>query len=293
VEESQSRITYGYILDQVHKSGGFRIVERGELDKALEEMALSATDAVDDTTAVEIGKFTGAEYILLSSLAAEGGRLYISMRVISVETGQVVNTSSQSAASFDRVERLARQSVKSLLGGETEKAEAKRYLTLGTAFRLGFPVGPVRAALGSAYAPTAEAGLNLGFRWGVILLGITSGTLITHTDPDAITEYGLYSIPAAASLAYQTSFTAPFFLFLKICPGAALNVLRYPDSETKGGAKSFYSASFFLSSDLGVGFLIGSSFEVTAFASFALLTFAADPYMSLSPGMALNLRRGS
>ncbi len=43
------------------------------LEKAVEEMELLMIGIVDEETAVQIGRFTGAQYILLSSLAFSDG----------------------------------------------------------------------------------------------------------------------------------------------------------------------------------------------------------------------------
>ena len=88
-EESKGRIVYNYILDQVNKSGNYTIVERGELDRALQEIEFSRSELVDDSTAVEIGKITGAEAVLISSWTKEEDKFYLSMRVIEIMTAKV------------------------------------------------------------------------------------------------------------------------------------------------------------------------------------------------------------
>jgi hypothetical protein len=92
-EESKGKIVYNYILDPINKSGNYIIVERGELDRALQEIEFSSSDLVDDSTAVEIGKLTGAEAVLISPWTKEEEKFYLSLRVIDIQTAQVTITS--------------------------------------------------------------------------------------------------------------------------------------------------------------------------------------------------------
>ena len=47
----------------------------------------------DEQTAVEIGKLAGAEIIVTGSLSAVGSNFYLQLRLIEVETGEVVASS--------------------------------------------------------------------------------------------------------------------------------------------------------------------------------------------------------
>ena len=288
VDESQTLIMYGYILDQVHRSGDYRIVERGELNKAMQEMELSASMAVDDSTAVRIGMITGAEFILLSSLATEGGKFYVNMRVVSVETAQVTNTSVKSADSFDKVEKLAKESVKYLLGRK-EPQKARKFLTLSTNIGLTVPIGPAADVMGLAFMPTENVDYNLGLAWGVLSFGIATGTNLTSAQKDVLFRYNLYSIPLFGSIGYRSSFNSPLFFLISAHPGVAFNILSYPVSVTEGDPKNFKSTSFFLAFKAGAGYFITPFMGLYGFCSYMRIPFAKEPYLGVTPGVGLIL----
>lgn len=71
-----------------------RPVERQQLEKALKEIELSSSDAVDSRTAQQIGRLLGAKYLLLGSLAKVSATARISYRLVRTETGEIVQADS-------------------------------------------------------------------------------------------------------------------------------------------------------------------------------------------------------
>jgi TolB-like protein len=69
-------------------------VERQELSKALSEMELSSSDAVDAKTAQQIGRILGAKYLLLGSLTKVAATARINYRLVRTETGEIVQADS-------------------------------------------------------------------------------------------------------------------------------------------------------------------------------------------------------
>ncbi len=87
------------------KKGGIEIVERDALQKILKEQSLSASGAIDQDKAVEIGKMIGADLIILgrgSALNLKKGIILkdkipnlidtFSLKAIDVETGSMIIT---------------------------------------------------------------------------------------------------------------------------------------------------------------------------------------------------------
>ncbi|TET33988.1 MAG: hypothetical protein E3J72_15460 [Planctomycetota bacterium] len=66
----------------------FRLIEREQISKILQEQNFAASDMVDQTKAIEIGKLLKVEYILVGSVAKMGTVYNISARMISVKTGE-------------------------------------------------------------------------------------------------------------------------------------------------------------------------------------------------------------
>ena len=110
-EESKGKIVYNYILDLINKSGNYLIVERGELDRALEEIEFSSSDLVDDSTAVEIGKLSGADIIVIGSISYVGKQYYLNIKLISVESGEIIGSSIDKAEDATGFYEMCNQAV--------------------------------------------------------------------------------------------------------------------------------------------------------------------------------------
>lgn len=70
----------------------FRIIERSQLNRAIEELGLAQSGIVDAKSAKEVGKILGASSILLGSVQGFGYKVNISLRFIDVESGEVAMT---------------------------------------------------------------------------------------------------------------------------------------------------------------------------------------------------------
>jgi TolB-like protein len=76
------------------RSGRFRVVERTQLDRALQELDLNQTDRIDAATAQRIGRLIGAQYMIVGSFQVIGGQIKISARLMRVETAEIVRADS-------------------------------------------------------------------------------------------------------------------------------------------------------------------------------------------------------
>jgi len=74
-------------LQQTHK---FKLVERQLLNEILEEQKTQLSGCVADECAVEVGELVGAEYVIAGSVTKTFGLYGISVRLISVETGEII-----------------------------------------------------------------------------------------------------------------------------------------------------------------------------------------------------------
>ena len=302
-EESKGKIVYSYLLDQINKSGNYIIVERGELDRALQEIEFSRNDLVDDSTAVEIGKLTGAGAVLISSWTKEEGKYYLSLRIINIETAQVTKTSIKQTDSFDEVGQISKEAVDYLFGVEVpEKTEpdkgsqlaievevpAKKrpgkgsHLALETGFGLTIPISLVREVLGFGYSPLLALSFNFDGAWGSFGFGLSTGLNATSTNSDAPASYWLFSIPAAFQLRYSTNPNSIFLFLINASVGAAISILSYGSD-----VDPLPSTSFLLASTLGAGVNFTPSFGLYVFGSFSWIFFAENHYMGIAPGLGL------
>ncbi len=94
-----------------------RVVEREHLESLIRELQLQQTAFFDPETALRIGQFVGAEYVVTGSITAVQPEVRLDTRVIRVETSEVVKTAEVSGREdrlFQLQGRLAEQLVDGL-----------------------------------------------------------------------------------------------------------------------------------------------------------------------------------
>ncbi len=105
--------------------GTFRIMERGAMDEILDEQKFQLSGCTSDECIVEMGQFLGVQYMLGATVGRVGDTFAISMRMISVESGEIIKT-----ANFDitgKIDRLLTEGISEaakLMFGSLKKADA-------------------------------------------------------------------------------------------------------------------------------------------------------------------------
>lgn len=66
----------------------FEVVERGQLQKALDELKLGKKDIFDSSTAQKLGKQVGARAVLIGSISDRGEYAVVNVRLIDTATGK-------------------------------------------------------------------------------------------------------------------------------------------------------------------------------------------------------------
>jgi TolB-like protein len=79
------------LITDLNKSGStLKLVERTKIDALLQEIMLGQTGSVDSATAVKVGKILGAQTIAFGSFMVLGRDVRIDVRIIKVETSELV-----------------------------------------------------------------------------------------------------------------------------------------------------------------------------------------------------------
>lgn len=73
----------------------FKLFERSQLEKILEEQKLGMSGIIDATTAAEIGKGIGVDAIVLGSLTRSGSNIGIDARLIDTETAEIITAQDE------------------------------------------------------------------------------------------------------------------------------------------------------------------------------------------------------
>ncbi|MBU0982675.1 MAG: hypothetical protein KKA42_02325 [candidate division Zixibacteria bacterium] len=73
------------------KISTFRVIERDKIDFIMDEIALQQSGAVDQSTAVKVGKLLGAKYMVFGSITQlDDKNTRMMVRAVSVETSEIV-----------------------------------------------------------------------------------------------------------------------------------------------------------------------------------------------------------
>ena len=118
------------MISDLAVSPELKLVERERMQDVLKEQDMQRSAMFDSSTAVKAGRLLGAEFIATGSLAAAAPQLRIDMRLISVETGEIVKTARVTGPEdklFDLEQQLADRVLKDLdIALSPESAELMR-----------------------------------------------------------------------------------------------------------------------------------------------------------------------
>ncbi len=107
--EDMGAIVAEWFITAFVKAGRFDVVERGMINKILEEQKLSMSGVVDDTTATQIGKLLGVEAIISGSVLKLQNVLEINARIIDVQTGSIKAAENVKSSVASRLQDLVVQ----------------------------------------------------------------------------------------------------------------------------------------------------------------------------------------
>jgi len=95
-------------------SGSYRLIERTQLQKVLEEQALGQSGALDAETAVVVGKIMNIDAIVVGSISALANAMEADARILNVETGEAIAAAHSRAASADELRQMAEALAKNI-----------------------------------------------------------------------------------------------------------------------------------------------------------------------------------
>ena len=82
-----------FIENAFVNTGKVRVVDRQNVEKIVKEYEFQQSDLTDEKTAVEIGKLSGADIIVIGSLSYVGKKYYLNIKLIDVETAEIIGSS--------------------------------------------------------------------------------------------------------------------------------------------------------------------------------------------------------
>ena len=104
------------VIETLEESGAFKAVARQHFILALEELGLSMTSLVDESTRLRIGRIVGARFMLFGSYFVLGEMMRLDMRMVEVETTKTEATQKTTSASdINDWLRIAREAAQELI----------------------------------------------------------------------------------------------------------------------------------------------------------------------------------
>ena len=103
------------------ESGNADMVERAELDAALNELQLSAVGLTSKESQVKLGRFIGAKILITGSLFKSGSKNFVIVKIIGTETSRVLGASASGTEDFTSLVPMLAPKVSAIL----EKQSAK------------------------------------------------------------------------------------------------------------------------------------------------------------------------
>jgi hypothetical protein len=93
------------IVNRLQQKGGQRVLERAQMDQILKEQGFQSSGACDGAEcAVQVGKLLSVDRMLVGSVGLLGHTYTLSLRLVSVGTGEVIRSSMGSyAGSIDQL----------------------------------------------------------------------------------------------------------------------------------------------------------------------------------------------
>ena len=121
---------------QLLESGCVDLVERAALDKALEELHLSAVGMTSKDSQAKLGQLVGAKILITGSVFESGGKRYAVAKIIGTETSRVKGCSVSGTGDYlDLVPALA-EKVQAILENDCEKLLPRKATHFSAADRL-------------------------------------------------------------------------------------------------------------------------------------------------------------
>ena len=118
------------MISDLAASPELKLVERERMQDVLKEQSMQRSEMFDSTTAVKAGRLLGAEFIATGSLVAAAQDLRIDIRLMRVETGEIIKTAQATGPEgklFDLEQQLAERVLKDLdIALSPESAEVMR-----------------------------------------------------------------------------------------------------------------------------------------------------------------------
>ena len=125
VPASDASVVSDFLREEFLKTDKWEIIERGSMDKIMQEQKFQATGCTSMECAVELGKMLNVTKMVLGSLSKLGTKYYLTLRFVDVESSKVERAEKEEAGSLDEMSLVCKKLAQILSGTQAVKgAEA-------------------------------------------------------------------------------------------------------------------------------------------------------------------------
>ena len=111
VDQETARGVIMFVENAFVNVGKVKVVDRAHIEEVFDEFEFQSTGVIDESTAVEIGKLSGADIIVIGSINRVGGMFYLNIKLITVQSAEIIGSSISQAESATGFLEMANQAV--------------------------------------------------------------------------------------------------------------------------------------------------------------------------------------
>jgi PBP1b-binding outer membrane lipoprotein LpoB len=111
VSRSESAVIAELVRSEMMKTGAFKVIEKKNMDGILAEQAFQQTGCTDTDCAIKLGRVLNVRRMVVGSFGKLIEKYFLSLRVVNVETGEVVFGESAKGSTADEMEMAVRTTV--------------------------------------------------------------------------------------------------------------------------------------------------------------------------------------
>lgn len=109
-------VTLSDLISAKMASGkGFKLVERSRMEELLAEMKMGYSGLMDAATVSRIGRMLGANVMAFGSFSKLGEKVLLTMRLVKVETGEIVGGVTERSDDISDLDILAEKSAQKII----------------------------------------------------------------------------------------------------------------------------------------------------------------------------------
>jgi len=104
VSASDAAVIADILRNELVKTGGFKVIEKQNMERILAEQAFQQSGCTTEECAVRLGKLLNIQRIIVGSFGKLMDKYLVNLRVVSVETGEIIFGDSVGGRSVEEME---------------------------------------------------------------------------------------------------------------------------------------------------------------------------------------------